>query len=89
MWYNFQYIANVFLNIMGENEKMIAYIIDNKEWIFSGIGVFAISIIVTILFRNKYGIKQKMKSGDNCINIQSTGTISIGVKEDKDVRINT
>lgn len=49
------------------------WIIENKEWIFSGIGVFILGFIFTI-FKKKNkknrSIKMKQKSGSNSTNIQ-------------------
>lgn len=67
---------------------MIDWIIINKEWIFSGIGVLMISSIIGLLIKNKHGIVQKQKSGKNSVNFQSTSTITIGnfIKGEEDVR---
>lgn len=50
------------------------WIIENKEWIFSGIGVSAILVFGGIIFKKKRiddsNIQQKQKSGKNSINIQ-------------------
>jgi len=45
------------------------WIMNNKEWIFSGIGVAIISLIIG-LFLKKKSTKMKQKSGDSSINIQ-------------------
>ncbi len=50
-------------------------IFENKEWIFSGIGVFVIGIIYA-LFKKKKKSKStnmKQKSGDNSTNTQIGG----------------
>lgn len=50
------------------------WIIENKEWIFSGVGVVVISTIVGFLFnKNQKAIKMKQKSGKNSTNIQIGG----------------
>lgn len=48
------------------------WIIDNKEWIFSGIGVFVLSVFLTIFAKknNNRSINMKQKSGKNSTNIQ-------------------
>jgi len=51
------------------------WIIENKEWIFSGIGVFVLGIVYA-LFKKKRkskSLKMKQKSGDNSTNIQIGG----------------
>jgi hypothetical protein len=59
------------------------WIIDNKEWVFSGVGVFAISLIVAFFFKNKNFPKQTQKTGRNSTNYQAAGDINIGAKDDK------
>jgi len=56
------------------------WIFHNKEWIFSGIGVFCISLIIAFFQRNKKtkSIKQKQKSGANSTNIQIGGDYKNG-----------
>ena len=50
----------------------------NIEWIFSGIGVFILSIF---FIKNKN--KQIQKSGDNSTNIQVGGNADIKIDNDK------
>lgn len=60
------------------------WIIDNKEWVFSGIGVFIIGGFVTWLSnRNvaKRYNRMKQKSGNNSINIQIGGDYNHGQNE--------
>jgi len=61
----------------------VQWIIDNKEWIFSGAGVFLISLIIAFSMRNKRSINQNQKSGKNSTNYQSASDINIGAKNDK------
>lgn len=51
------------------------WIIENKEWIFSGIGVFIIGLIATFLTRKERtkSTKMKQKSGSKSNNIQIGG----------------
>ena len=51
------------------------WLIDNKEWLFSGIGVFIISIILLFFKRRKKRKKiiMRQKSGQNSTNIQIGG----------------
>jgi hypothetical protein len=58
---------------------MLQYILDNRQWIFSGIGVALASGIVALVFRQRRrGTKQIQRSGANCINIQGAGDLSFG-----------
>lgn len=61
------------------------YIVNNKEWIFSGIGVFFLTIFFGFLFhRRKTGISQNIKSGNNSTNIQVGGDMSSGALKKSD-----
>jgi|GEM_PF-6697020 len=63
---------------------MINWIITNKEWIFSGIGVVIITGIIGILKgkeKSKDNIKMNQKSGKNSSNIQ-IGQLSLQTSED-------
>lgn len=60
---------------------MIDWLIKNKEWFFSGLGVTIISIVVGLIFREKSSLSQK--SGNNSINYQAGESINIGNNNDK------
>ena len=50
---------------------LLNWLLENKEWVFSGLGIF----FLTILFhkrkeRKKATYNQKIKSGDKSFNIQ-------------------
>jgi hypothetical protein len=52
------------------------WILENKEWIFSGAGIFIITLLFTFLQKRKKAdkkIKMKQKSGNNSTNIQIGG----------------
>ena len=61
-------------------EAILKYLIDNKEWIFSGLGIFIIggiiSLIRFIINRNKKASKKTMKQINND---NSSGT-QIGIQ---------
>ncbi len=56
-------------------DTLFHWIMDNIEWIFSGVGVAVIFALIGVLFKNKNGkkIKQYQKSGNNSTNIQVGG----------------
>ena len=56
---------------------MLEYILDNKEWLFSGLGI---AIASWFFMRNKTS-QMKQKGGDDSINIQVGGNLEI---KDKD-----
>jgi len=59
------------------------WIIDNKEWLFSGAGIFLITAIIALINKNKSSLKQSQKSGNNSTSYQSGGDMHIGGKNDK------
>lgn len=53
---------------------MIEWILDNLNWIFSGIGVFVLSLLLLLFKRKKgRGNVMKQKAGNNSTNIQIGG----------------
>jgi len=67
-------MANDFL----EGEKMISWLIENKEWIFSGIGIFIIGFIIQKTSGNKLQI-----GGKNTKNLMADGDININTDNKK------
>ena len=59
---------------------MLDYLINNKEWIFSGIGV---AVVSWLLFRNSSASNMTQKSGKNSTNIQVGGDLKFNKKDDK------
>ncbi len=58
------------------------WIWNNKEWVFSGIGVFIIGLIITLFIKkNSKKITQKQKSGNNSTNFQIGGNVEINKKD--------
>jgi predicted tellurium resistance membrane protein TerC len=51
------------------------WILENKEWLFSGIGVSIIVLVISLIRKNqkKKSIKMEQESGDNSTNIQIGG----------------
>jgi len=58
------------------------WVLDNKEWLFSGIGIVFITVIISFL-NKRHNPKQVQKSGDNSTNYQAGGNIQIGDSHDK------
>lgn len=61
---------------------MIQYLINNKEWLFGGIGVTALTLLVYFFAwqfrrRKQESSSQRQRSGDDSVNIQVQGNISI------------
>ena len=55
---------------------------DNKEWVFSGVGVFILSTIITLMFR-KSTVNQNQKVGNNSTGIQVGRDLKVGDTDGK------
>jgi hypothetical protein len=65
---------------MTSPKNLITYVVENKEWIFSGIGVLAISWLLTTLKKSRSSVKQTINSGARSKNVQTLGDITITTK---------
>lgn len=62
-------------------EAMSAWLISNKEWLFSGGGVVLVSWVGRILFkRMQESSTQTIRSGDSSNNVQAGRDAYIGTK---------
>lgn len=55
----------------------LAWVLENKEWIFSGIGVAAIGWLFLLFKRRQNGLSQRQRSGDNSTNLHSGRDINL------------
>jgi hypothetical protein len=55
-----------------EMEQIIYFLKNNYEWIFSGVGIFGLSLFLKKKFKG-----QKQKIGDNSVGIQAGKNINI------------
>lgn len=64
----------------------LQWVADNKEWIFSGIGVAAISAVLAFFLRKKRPESAPtQQAGDQSINQQGTGnTLNINLNQPQD-----
>lgn len=53
------------------------WLMQNKDWVFSGIGVAILSLIGGLLFKNRAG--QKIKAGNNSTNIQGGKDVKVNI----------
>ncbi|KON69631.1 hypothetical protein AKG34_13320 [Peribacillus butanolivorans] len=62
------------------------WLIQNREWVFSGIGIVVISAVARLFFKNKSSekISQTIQSGDGSTNIQGVNNVSVSNGEKKD-----
>lgn len=54
-------------------ETIWSYVLENKEWIFSGIGISVVTIFIAVFRRKKpdgHRINQNQKSGDSSLSVQ-------------------
>ncbi len=57
------------------------WLIENKQWIFSGVGIAIPLAIVSWVFSSRSS-KQKQKGGSNSTNIQIGGNLTIHERKD-------
>ena len=61
-------------------DVIITFLIDHKEWLFSGVGIVTITSIFRMIFRKKHTeSNQKIQAGNGSTNIQSGGDVSINI----------
>lgn len=65
-------------------EELWAWVIKNKEWLFSGIGVVVIGWIVQLIFKKSNSSStQTIRSGDGSTNVQGGRDVNVGTKNMK------
>ncbi|AUM11020.1 hypothetical protein [Ketobacter alkanivorans] len=63
-------------------EDLWQTILAEKEWVFSGIGVLVLSVILGIFFKKKASTAQKIKSGAGSTNVQAGRDANVNLKSD-------
>jgi len=67
-------------------EEFVGWVIDNKQWLFSGVGLVVIAWVVRLIFRKRYASStQTIRSGDSSTNVQAGRDVSVGTKKRSDV----
>lgn len=61
----------------------MSWLATNLEWLFSGIGVFAIGLIVALFKRRKSRALQQQVSGPNSTNYQAGRDLNVGRERDQ------
>lgn len=62
------------------------WVLKNKEWLFSGIGVVVVSWVGGIFKKTKASSTQTIRAGNNSTNVQAGSDVSIGtMKNGSDV----
>lgn len=65
-------------------EELWAWVIKNKEWLFSGIGVVVIGWVVQLFFKKSNASStQTIRSGDGSFNVQGGRDVNVGTKNMK------
>lgn len=63
-------------------EEFVAWIVDNKQWLFSGAGLVVLAWIGRFIFKKKYASStQTIRSGDGSTNVQAGRDVSVGTKK--------
>lgn len=64
--------------------QVIDWFSNNKEWVFSGVGITVLSLISHFFYKQKPpSSQQQIKSGNNSVNIQIGRDINIDAKSEK------
>jgi len=63
-------------------EKFVAWVFDNKEWLFSGVGVVVAVWVMRLIFKKAYASStQTIRSGDSSANVQAGRDVNVGTKK--------
>ncbi len=65
--------------------ELILYIDDNKEWIFSGLGIFLIGLIVAAI-KKIFFSKQKSLHSMNQVNTDYSHGVQVGIQNNYNKR---
>lgn len=57
---------------------MLSWLVDNKEWVFGGVGVAIVTGLIALFTRRRGNGEQRQTSGANSTNLQSGRDINIG-----------
>jgi len=63
-------------------EDFVAWVIDNKEWLFSGAGIVIVAWIGRLIFKKtRDSSSQTIRAGDSSINVQAGRDVNIRTKK--------
>jgi hypothetical protein len=63
-------------------EDFFGWVISNKEWLFSGLGLVIVAWVGRLIFKKIHASStQNIRSGDNSTNVQANRDINIGTKK--------
>lgn len=68
-------------------DEFVAWVIENKAWLFSGVGVVVIAWVVRLILGKTYASSaQTIRSSDSSTNVQAGRDVRIGtIKKGNDV----
>ena len=59
-------------------EEIMSWVFDNKEWLFSGVGIVVFGGLIRLLMKkNSSSSSQNIRSGENSINLQAGRDLDI------------
>lgn len=65
-------------------EVFVAWIIKNKEWLFSGVGLVVIAWVARLIFKKDYASStQTIHAGNNSTNVQAGRDVSMGTSKNR------
>jgi hypothetical protein len=63
-------------------EEFVTLVIDNKEWLFSGVGILVLTLVGRLIFKKaSVSSKQIIRSGDSSKNVQAGRDFIIKTKK--------
>ncbi|MBD3307715.1 hypothetical protein GF348_15135 [candidate division KSB3 bacterium] len=62
-------------------EDFIAWVVENKNWLFSGVGMMVLAWVGRLIFKKaSASSKQTIRSGDDSTNVQAGRDVHISTK---------
>jgi len=63
-------------------EDFVAWVIDNVEWLFSGVGLVVLAWVGRLIFKKTHASStQTIRSGDSSTNVQAGRDVNISTKK--------
>jgi hypothetical protein len=63
-------------------KEFVAWVVDNKQWLFSGAGFVVIAWVGRLIFKKTYpSSTQTISSGDSSTNVQAGRDVNIATKK--------
>jgi len=63
-------------------EKFIDWVVNNKEWLFSGVGLVVLTWMGRLIYKKNFvSSSQTIRAGDSSTNIQAARDINVGTNK--------